>query len=74
MKKISTKIISTIIICCVILSSILGTVSIIAGKIFINKEAMNKLVYMSKSTGADLNSKLESSQNKVECLSDRYHC
>lgn len=68
MKKISTKIISTIIICCVVLSSILGSVSIIAGKIFINKEAMDKLVYMSKSTGADLNSKLESSQNKVEYL------
>lgn len=68
MKKISTKIIITIIICCVTLSSILGTVSIITGKIFINKEAMDKLVYMSKSVAGDLNEKLKFSENKVDYL------
>ncbi|NMM64034.1 hypothetical protein HBE96_15405 [Clostridium sp. P21] len=68
MKKISTKIIVTIIICCVTLSSILGTVSIIAGKTFINKEAMDKLVYMSKSIAGDLNEKFKLSENKVDYL------
>lgn len=68
MKKISTKIIVTIIICCVTLSSILGTVSIIAGKTFINKEAMDKLVYMSKSIAGDLNENLNLSENKVGYL------
>ncbi|MBV7271331.1 methyl-accepting chemotaxis protein [Clostridium sp. PL3] len=68
MKKISTKIIITIIICCITLSSILGTVSIISGRIFINKEAMDKLVYMSKSIAGDLNEKLKSSENDVNYL------
>lgn len=69
MKKISTKIIMTIIICCITLSSILGAISIIVGKTLINKEAMDKLSYMSQSTGGDLNKKLEIPQNKVEYLS-----
>ncbi len=68
MKKISTKIIITIIACCVTLSSILGVVSIITGKILINKEAMDKLVYMSKSTAADLNEKLKLAESKLEYL------
>lgn len=69
MKKISTKIIMTIIICCITLSSILGAISIIVGKTLINKEVMDKLSYMSQSTGGDLNKKLEIPQNKVEYLS-----
>jgi Methyl-accepting chemotaxis protein len=69
MKKISTKIIITIIICCITLSSILGTISILVGKTLINKEAMDKLVYMSQSISGDLNKKFEIPQNKVEYLS-----
>ncbi|MBI6875696.1 methyl-accepting chemotaxis protein [Clostridium aciditolerans] len=68
MKKISTKIIITIIACCVTLSSILGAVSIIAGKTLINEEAMDKLVYMSKSTAADLNEKLRLAEGKLDYL------
>jgi len=69
MKKISTKIIITIILCCITLSSILGAISITVGKTFINKEAMDKLVYMSQSIGGDLNKKFELPENKVDYLS-----
>lgn len=69
MKKISTKIIITIILCSITLSSILGSISIIVGKTFINKEAMDKLVYMSQSIGGNLNKKFEAPENKVDYLS-----
>ncbi|WP_026889618.1 methyl-accepting chemotaxis protein [Clostridium beijerinckii] len=68
MKKISTKIIITIISCCIVLSSVLGVISITVGKKFINNDAMDKLLYMSQSIGGNLDKKFELPENKVDSL------
>lgn len=69
MKKISTKIIITIIGCCVLISSILGGLSITVGKKIIKNEAMDKLLYMSQSMVGNLDKKFELPKNKVDYLS-----
>ncbi|WP_051542085.1 methyl-accepting chemotaxis protein [Clostridium lundense] len=64
MKKISSKIIIAIIACCIGIAIILGSVSLNVANNIIDKEATEKLTYMSESNAEKLNQIF----NKPECM------
>ncbi len=69
MKNISSKIIIAIIMCSIGISSIVGIVSLFIGNQVINKEATEKLAYMSESNAKKLSRKFEISEGRMNDLS-----
>lgn len=69
MKKISSKIIIAIIMCCISIAAILGIVSLNVANKIIDKEATEKLNYMSESNVEKLNRKIIVSEDILNDLS-----
>ncbi|MCB2312862.1 methyl-accepting chemotaxis protein [Clostridium tagluense] len=68
MKKISTKIIIAIVLCCISISTIIGGISLIKGSSIIHKEACDKLVLMAESNANKLSKHLSIAENDLSYL------
>lgn len=69
MKKIGLKITVTIISCCLVISLLLGIVSIFQSSKYIREEAEDKLLYMSQSYANEFSNSFQSIESSVEALS-----
>lgn len=69
MKKISTKITVGIIACSLIISILIGSVSMLQSSKYIKKEADDKLLYMSKNYANELNLTLSTVEDTANTLS-----
>ncbi|MBV7272076.1 hypothetical protein I6U48_03985 [Clostridium sp. PL3] len=68
MRKISTKIVLAISVSCILLSVLVGVVSILESRIVISSEAKDKLSYLTKSNSDVENLQLRTTQNSVDGL------
>ncbi|WFD10740.1 methyl-accepting chemotaxis protein [Tepidibacter hydrothermalis] len=69
MKKIGLKITATIISCCLVISLLLGIVSIFQSSKYIKEEAEDKLLYMSQSYANKFSNSFQSIESSVATLS-----
>ncbi len=69
MKRISTKIILTIIACSVAIASIIGSVSILKCNDIVDKESNEKLLYLTESYTKDMSYLIGDIESKVDGLS-----
>lgn len=68
MKKIKSKIIVAILICSILISAIIGVVSLIIGENVTESESNDKLVFMAESNALKLNRKFEGAEYTIDAL------
>lgn len=68
MKRISSKIMLLIIICCIFTAFLIGGFSLYQGSKFIKAEASSKLTYMSRSYANQFSQTFESAESRVNSL------
>lgn len=70
MKRISSKIMLLIIVCCIFTAFLIGGFSLYQGSKFIKAEANSKLTYMSRSYANQFSQTFESAESRVNSLYD----
>lgn len=69
-KKLSLRIIAAIVFCSILVSSIVGIISIIQSTSIIKSEAKDKLLYLASSRGNEYTIITSKAENTVKALSD----
>lgn len=68
MRKIKSKIIIAILICSILISAIIGGISLIIGENVTESESNDKLVFMAESNALKLNKKFEGAEYTIDAL------